>query len=97
VTVNDLCGLLNFDGSTFIPVKYKQIDLFRSGLLWYRVTLDDKKYGIIDQGGKLVLPLIYDSIYTDSDGAVRASKDRHWGTIHTQDGSFGFMYDKGSK
>jgi len=53
-------GIINLYGDIIAPLKYYEIDAFKSGLA--RVRLKPKLYGYIDEKGKEIVPPIYEFI-----------------------------------
>lgn len=73
--------VIDIDGKVIVPKgRYSWIDSFDNGLA--RVNYYDgenKKYGVIDDAGNEVLPLVYSNIWNFF------NKDREWITIETID------------
>lgn len=57
---NDLWGLVNTNGAEIIPVAYESVSNFNSNN--QSIISQDKKYGVVDSLGRLIIPCIYDKI-----------------------------------
>jgi|GEM_PF-3213308 len=73
-------GYLDDKRKEVVPPKYKVAYDFSDGLA--RVSLDGKKYGVINRSGTVVIPLEYESLsYGFKDGYAPAKKDGKWGLL----------------
>lgn len=43
----------------------------------------DGKYGFVDKSGKIVIPLLYDNVWSFSEGFAGVMRDEKWGYVNT--------------
>ncbi len=65
VKLNGKWGCINAKGIIIVSLKYDRPLLFWKG---YAQAVSSNKYGIVDHNGKIVTPLIYESIQWDANG-----------------------------
>lgn len=73
--VNKKSGLQTKDGIELLPPIYDKIDTTAGMLLLH----NDGRTGLADYGGKLLLPIAYDSILVDKSGYIRGKLGGSWG------------------
>lgn len=76
-----LCGLIGKDGKKILPVEYQQIQEYPPAYQQYKVRKNGKT-GISDYNGEIIIPCIYDEIYTTADASLMLiCKNRKWGLV----------------
>jgi len=74
-------GYLRDDGSVLLPCKYDAVYPFENGL--GKVMLG-KRFGLVDQSGKFVVPIQWDEIVLDRQSQLyRVKKDNRYGLMNT--------------
>lgn len=72
-------GILNLKNEWLVqPQRFDYMDDFRDGMA--RVELN-KKYGFVDENGKMVVPMIYDEVQTFTSGKVAVKRNGKWGAV----------------
>ena len=86
-------GLIGINGEIIIDPIYDEISgYFQDGFMRVR---NDGKTGIIDEKGKLIIPVEYDDISDLKNGLLLAQKENQWGMIDLQNQIIiPFDYDK---
>ncbi|MFT5820384.1 MAG: hypothetical protein ACI8ZM_001623 [Crocinitomix sp.] len=78
----DKFGFANVDAKVIIEPKYDYVRLFENG--FSSVKLDDK-WGVIDETGKVIIPLVYKKIvYFNSDGLTTVNSFGRTGVLNLQ-------------
>ncbi|MBJ2123180.1 WG repeat-containing protein [Flavobacterium sp. IB48] len=94
---NGLYGVIDRLGGIIIPFQYTQMSNwveYGPGSNFHFVT-KDKKQGLITKEGKTVIPVIYDSLFYDSDKIIILSKNGQYGVVTIQNKQvIPFMYEK---
>jgi hypothetical protein len=56
VEKNGKCGVINSEGGSIIPIKYRRIYIYDNGLIKAE-SFDEKNYGVFDKEGKKIVPI----------------------------------------
>ncbi len=75
-------GYLNLQGSEVIPNQYYNAFAFHNGLA--KVSNFERKYGMIDSEGKVIIPIEYDGIRNFKEELCAVLKDGKWTYINAQ-------------
>src|SRR5690606_22657241 len=73
-------GLLNKKIKNIVPFEYDMIKECKDSELF--MVYKDKKYGFVNNKGKMVIPMIYDRAEVFSEGLAPVHKDGKWGFIN---------------
>ncbi|KAF2079466.1 WG repeat-containing protein [Flavobacterium sharifuzzamanii] len=94
---NGLYGVIDRLGGIIIPFQYTEMSNwveYGPGSNFHFVT-KDKKQGLITKEGKTVIPVIYDSLFYDSDKIIILSKNGKYGVVTIQNKQvIPFIYEK---
>ncbi len=94
---NGLYGVIDRLGGIIIPFQYTEMSNwveYGPGSNFHFVT-KDKKQGLITKEGKTVIPVIYDSLFYDSDKIIILSKNGKYGVVTIQNKQIiPFAYEK---
>jgi len=80
VSENKLLNCINKDGVSILSNEYAKLSILESGDISY---LENGKWGLIDNLGKVKLPANFQSIYSPKDTIIRIKKDNLYGFIST--------------
>lgn len=80
ISIGNLWGLLNPNGSYLVPPEYDAINEFVNG---YAIVSKDNKYGFINTKGELVVEPQFQDVSSFNDGLAIAKKDGHYGFIQS--------------
>lgn len=86
----------NFDNDSYIKLDYYEIGYFNDGLA--RVMNQNYKYGYVNKGGEVVIPLVYDGAYNFDNGYAETKFGNNRGVIDTEGNTvIDFIYSNISK
>lgn len=72
-------GILNLKNEWLVqPQRFDHMDDFRDGMA--RVELN-KKYGFVDENGKMIVPMIYDEVQTFTSNKAAVKRNGKWGAV----------------
>lgn len=79
---NDKRGVINLLNENVIPIKYDGLSPFIRDQKVYFVASLDKKFGLLNEAGEIIVPMVFDFIQFNSiDTYLSAVKDHKWSLI----------------
>lgn len=92
LTIKDAADALAAEFNRALHSKYNYIGSFEEG---YAIVVQDNKYGFIDKGGKVIIPLIYEEASSFVNSYAAAKLNGKWGFIDMANKTIvPFIYDK---
>lgn len=82
---NGKMGFCNSEGVLTIDYLYDELENYSSSWDGAKAKLD-KKWGYVDGGGNVVVPIEYDYIDLDANGMIKVKKDGKYGFYNKKDG-----------
>ncbi len=82
VKLNDLFGVVDIKDDVIIPIEFESISNWVEYGPEAHFVLKDKKQGLIDREGKVIIPPVYDEITVDNSKLIKVKQNGLFGTVN---------------
>lgn len=81
VRLNDLFGIIDINQNVIIPIEFESISNWVEYGPDAHFVIKNKKHGLLDREGKVIIPPVYDEILVNNSKLIKVDKNGLFGTV----------------